>query len=99
MTTKPAAAAPLITRVPLGDVSPEASLVLEIRTTAPSHINREFLVRLDRVRALICDDAIDMDGALLMLMAFRHHVDSVRVLVEAKQLGENGARAMLRAGP
>jgi hypothetical protein len=95
----PASSARQVTRrVPLGRVSPEARLVLEVESTAPAPVTRELVRRLDRVRALLCDGRVDVDTAYRLLWAFRLEVGRVRDLALAGKMTEDDAlRALRRA--
>lgn len=58
----------VVLHVPLGDVSPEARLYLDIDTTVRAPITRAFLRHIDGVRELLASGRISPDEAHSMLV-------------------------------
>jgi hypothetical protein len=65
-------------------------------TTAPGFLARETIFQLEQVKALLLEGDVDMDGALLLLMAFRHRVETARRLALKGKFTERRARCLLR---
>lgn len=76
----------LTRRVPVARIKQGVRLVLEMDTTTPGAISRETIFQLDQVKALLLDGRIDTDGALLLLMAYRHRLETARLLAKAGRL-------------
>lgn len=88
----------LTRRVPIARIKQGVRLVLEMDTAAPGAISRETIFQLDQVKALLLDGRIDTDGALLLLMAYRHRLETARLLSKRGRLSERGALRLLRSG-
>ena len=88
----------LTRRVPIARIRQGVRLVLEMDTTASGAIARETIFQLDQVKALLLDGRIDTDGALLLLMAYRHRLETVRLLAQRGRITETQAVSFLRRG-
>lgn len=86
----------LTRRVPVARIKQGVRLVLEIDGDGPGAISRETIFQLDEAKALLLDGRIDTDGALLLLMAYRHRLESARLLAKKGKLTERQATRMLR---
>jgi hypothetical protein len=87
----------LTRRIPIARIKQGVRLVLEMDTPAPGFLSRETIFQLDQVKALLIEGDIDMDGALLLLMAFRHRVETARRLaLKGKLKSERRAVQILR---
>lgn len=86
----------LTRRIPIARIKQGVRLVLEMDTSAPGAIARETVFQLDQVKALLLDGRVDTDGALLLLMAYRHRLETARLLAKRGGLTERQATRMLR---
>jgi hypothetical protein len=86
----------LTRRIPIARIKQGVRLVLEMDTKDTGFVERETILQLERVKALLMEERIDSHKAILTLVAYGYRLSRAGELARRGRITERQAVRLLR---